>query len=170
MFSFWSPFSRERVNWGRAVIPNGKSTKLTAVFTQQDGAMPPSSGCRCEWKPFSNIVFEWRVDCNLTMLSNVSCLLEKNKPQDLFSSTLQFIRRGPNAVESCKKKKINIDLSFTVSVLCGTVFFISSRTTLSTLAVSAELRAWLRCSWNCCWRLWLSARTRSSLRSEVTTC
>lgn len=61
-----------------------------------------------------------------------------------------------------------------VSLLCGTVFFISSRSTLSTLLVSAELSAWLSCwlscSWSCCWWFWLSARTRSSLRSEVTRC
>lgn len=60
-----------------------------------------------------------------------------------------------------------------VFLLCGTVFFISSRSTLSILLVRAELRAWLRCwlscSWSCCWWFWLSARTRSSLRSEVKT-
>lgn len=58
-----------------------------------------------------------------------------------------------------------------VCLLCGTVFFISSRSTLSILLVSTVLRVWLSCwlscSWSCCWWFWLSARTRSSLRSEV---
>lgn len=57
------------------------------------------------------------------------------------------------------------------SLLGGTVFFISSRSTLSILLVRAEQRVWLSCwlscSWSCCCWFWLSARTRSSLRSEV---
>lgn len=55
-------------------------------------------------------------------------------------------------------------------LLCGTVLFISSRRILSILLVSAEVRAWTSCSlswsWSCCWWFRLSARTRSSLRSE----